>query len=153
VCLQAVLAHDSPLVGKKLSDESFNTLYKATPAGIRAAKNHPRLLESFSDDASASGSSDGEALDCRRRLGPCTSLAPMCGARQCTLRIGTPVPWFASADGIAGAKTPKVTQPFIGDAGHGVAPASSAAAGVEDVSLDVELGKAGTAIATVRICA
>lgn len=55
-----MLGHDSPLVGKKLGDDYFKSLYKATPAGIRAPKNHPRLIESAADDgASASGSSDG----------------------------------------------------------------------------------------------
>jgi hypothetical protein len=48
------------------------------------------------------------------------------------------------ADGVAAAKTPKVTQPFI-DSGRGVSAA------VDDVSLDVEdgLGKPGTVTATV----
>jgi hypothetical protein len=35
VCPQAVLSHDSPLIGKTLSDPSFALLYDATPAGLR----------------------------------------------------------------------------------------------------------------------
>ena len=49
--LEAVLAYDSPLIGKKLSDPLFRSMYDATPAGIRAAKNDPRLWGSLDNDS------------------------------------------------------------------------------------------------------
>ncbi len=65
-------------MGKKLSDDCFKSLYKATPAGIRAPKNHPRLVDttaSGDDGASASGSSDG-ALTCPRTPSCCRHTHP-----------------------------------------------------------------------------
>jgi hypothetical protein len=50
--LEAVLAYDSPLIGKKLSDPLFRSImHDATPAGIRAAKNDPRLWGSLDNDS------------------------------------------------------------------------------------------------------
>jgi hypothetical protein len=40
---QVVLNHDSPLLGKTLSDPGFADLYHATVVGVRAAKADPRL--------------------------------------------------------------------------------------------------------------
>ena len=54
--MEAVLALDSPLIGKKLSDPLFKSMYDATPAGIRAAKNDPRLWgPADSDSVGAEG--------------------------------------------------------------------------------------------------
>ena len=54
--MEAVLALDSPLIGKKLSDPLFKSMYDATPAGIRAAKNDPRLWgPTDSDSVGAEG--------------------------------------------------------------------------------------------------
>jgi hypothetical protein len=53
--IEAVLSHDSPLLGKKLSDPLFKTLYDATPAGVRLAKNDPRLLDSQDSESTEYG--------------------------------------------------------------------------------------------------
>ena len=57
--MEAVLGLDSPLIGKKLSDPLFKSMYDATPAGIRAAKNDPRLW----------GPTDSDSVGAE---GPCT---------------------------------------------------------------------------------
>lgn len=43
--MQAVLSHDSPMIGKPLSDPMFSDLYDATPVGIRVSKQEKSVFQ------------------------------------------------------------------------------------------------------------